>query len=680
MQLSLVFVSDMDIDDSDVSSCSGISSGDSYRPESDEETDDDNEEMEIDEIGTLSDVVQNSDSDASESAGSFVYPELTKTISIQLTKHNSKGNLDNKKHACVYCEKLYPNIARHLTNVHKSQHEVAKILILPSKSKQRRSEWQKLVNKGDHAHNYQVLDTKRGLIIPRYRSKDEQETSDYVFCYGCKAYYKKNDLWKHTKTCQLTNSSVKFRPIQAGKLMLPSSKTASRGLHENVLARMKDDEIKTAVLKDDTILHYGNSLCEEKGNILHHRTYISNKLRNLGRLLIAAKDLDSSVSSVFDLMKRAKWDTLTTCVKSVAGYSVDTNRFHKPTLATNLGHRMQRCAELEHFSSLKAGDKDKSNVTETFLQMYRLGWSKEISSKAHASLQEQKYNKPHRLPLVEDVVRFNKALESRAANLCTAIEDNPEVHYPELARVSLAQIILFNRKRSGEAQRMTIKNFVDAKKGGEVDETIKKTLSKFEQKLCETHLRVEIKGKKQRRVPVLLTQQMLRQLNTLLKYRRAAKVEEPVFIFARPGKAEFPYRGSDCLREFAFQSGLKRPESVTSTKLRKQLATLAQLLNLKENNQDLVAAFQGHDIRVHREYYRLPESTLQIAKVSKLLHCINEGTIDKYRGMDLDDIDLQNTGNFFLVLCIATKSNITYYYTLQQSILFTIRCTVNIFG
>lgn len=140
MQQSLVFVSD--IDDSDVSSCSGISSGDSYRPESDEETDDDNEEMEIDEIGTLSDVVQNSDSDASESAGSFAYPELTKTISIQLTKHNSKGNLGNTKHACVYCEKLYPNIARHLTNVHKSQHEVAKILILLSKSKQRRGEWQ----------------------------------------------------------------------------------------------------------------------------------------------------------------------------------------------------------------------------------------------------------------------------------------------------------------------------------------------------------------------------------------------------------------------------------------------------------------------------------------------------------------------------------------------------------
>ncbi len=115
-------------------------------------------------------------------------------------------------------------------------------------------------------------------------------------------------------------------------------------------------------------------------------------------------------------------------------------------------------------------------------------------------------------------------------------------------------------------------------------------------------------------------------------------------MFARPGNAMFPYRGSDCLREHVSQCDLKRPECLTSTKLRKQLATLAQLLDLKENNQDLIATFQGHDIRVHREYYRLPESTLQIAKVSKLLHCINDGTIGKYRGMDLDDIDLQAIG------------------------------------
>ncbi|KAH3805408.1 hypothetical protein DPMN_133711 [Dreissena polymorpha] len=35
----------------------------------------------------------------------------------------------------------------------------------------------------------------------------------------------------------------------------------------------------------------------------------------------------------------------------------------------------------------------------------------------------------------------------------------------------------------------------------------------------------------------------------------------------------------------------------------------------------------GHDIRTHREYYRLPEGTLEVAKFSKILHQLNIGKI-----------------------------------------------------
>ena len=63
----------------------------------------------------------------------------------------------------------------------------------------------------------------------------------------------------------------------------------------------------------------------------------------------------------------------------------------------------------------------------------------------------------------------------------------------------------------------------------------------------------------------------------------------------------------------------------------------------------------GHDIRVHREYYRLHESTLELAKVSKKLalvdwvkkHCnglklalVDEGNINQPIGKSLIDIDV----------------------------------------
>jgi len=55
--------------------------------------------------------------------------------------------------------------------------------------------------------------------------------------------------------------------------------------------------------------------------------------------------------------------------------------------------------------------------------------------------------------------------------------------------------------------------------------------------------------------------------------------------------------------------------------VRKHVTTISQVLNLKENELDidLLAQFTGHDIRVHREFYRLPLDVLQTAEVAKIL-------------------------------------------------------------
>lgn len=57
----------------------------------------------------------------------------------------------------------------------------------------------------------------------------------------------------------------------------------------------------------------------------------------------------------------------------------------------------------------------------------------------------------------------------------------------------------------------------------------------------------------------------------------------------------------------------------------------------------MLANFLGHDITIHREFYRLPEHTLQLAKVGKLLTMLDAGKCKEYIGKSLDDvvIDLQ---------------------------------------
>lgn len=66
---------------------------------------------------------------------------------------------------------------------------------------------------------------------------------------------------------------------------------------------------------------------------------------------------------------------------------------------------------------------------------------------------------------------------------------------------------------------------------------------------------------------------------------------------------------------------------------------MSQVMNLDHNDQDILAKFMGHDLNIHREFYRLPKSTLKIAKISKILHALNTGKIDAVKGRDLDEID-----------------------------------------
>lgn len=67
---------------------------------------------------------------------------------------------------------------------------------------------------------------------------------------------------------------------------------------------------------------------------------------------------------------------------------------------------------------------------------------------------------------------------------------------------------------------MTVESFHAAKSGGQIDSVVKSCLSEFEKHLCHTHLRVEILGKRGRKVPVLLTREMQRNVEILLRERQ----------------------------------------------------------------------------------------------------------------------------------------------------------------
>ncbi|KAK0151873.1 hypothetical protein N1851_006748 [Merluccius polli] len=150
-----------------------------------------------------------------------------------------------------------------------------------------------------------------------------------------------------------------------------------------------------------------------------------------------------------------------------------------------------------------------------------------------------------------------------------------------------------------------------------------------------------LRGKRGRKVAVLLSPDMVKAITCLIEKRKDCGVlAENLFLFARP-HCLTPYRGQDCLRLYASECGAENPELLRSTQLRKHVATLSQILNLKNHELDQVADFLGHDIRIHREYYRLPEATSQLAKISKLLLAMEKGSLRSLQGKTLDEIEIE---------------------------------------
>jgi len=94
-------------------------------------------------------------------------------------------------------------------------------------------------------------------------------------------------------------------------------------------------------------------------------------------------------------------------------------------------------------------------------------------------------------------------------------------------------------------------------------------------------------------VPILQTLSMLDSME-LQKNCQTCGVLDDFFFFAKPMTETSFYHGTDCIRKVAHQCGAKHPKNLSSTKLRKHIATLSKVLNLRDTEMDQLEDFMGH--------------------------------------------------------------------------------------
>ena len=179
------------------------------------------------------------------------------------------------------------------------------------------------------------------------------------------------------------------------------------------------------------------------------------------------------------------------------------------------------------------------------------------------------------------------------------------------------------------------------------DKEIKSSLSAVEVKLCEFMTRVEFREKFGPRVALLLTLNIV--IEIILKYRPGTS---GTYTFSGPA-ASRPYRAPQVIKEVMAIIELKKPEAITCTSLRQQIATMSQVYEINDTQQDQLAQFLGHNIRVHRKFYRLPLDIVQKARVAKLLIAVNDG--QSLPDANLEDLHIDADGKAFIDVLLWIK-------------------------
>lgn len=582
------------------------------------------------------------------------------------TTNNVQERKYDKKYNCMFCNKSYAKLPRHLKEKHKDEDYVIEYMEADNKDTKNKI-LQKIRNIGSHLHNRKVLTSGNGQLYVRYRpSKPGAGIEEFSPCPYCLGYFRTKELWRHK--CQYKPEKGGMMRIGvASKLLLPNQPGTSDHLH-TILSTMRSDPVSRIVKSDDTIRLFGEKLCNKHAHDSDQHNYIRQKLRELARLVeeLRIKD-DAPDKYLKDYIDPAKYRMVVSACKSLSSFDNLSNKYGTPSLALKLGHSLRKCSKLLLGLSIEHGNKDKHEKAEEFLTLLQMNWGDDVSSNAIRSLHEAKKNSGRIIPLAEDVATLTKYLKTASAeeysNLLNSEDEALRRSWVRLAQILLVVIITFNRRRVGGVSKMKLSEFESVSKTS-VNDAVEGSLSKLEQKLSRSFYRLEIIAKRGNIVPILLTKEMKKHLDLLVKLRSKVVMDANPYMFPRTNYGSVSHlKGSECLRKFAKECGAQEPEKLCSTSLRKHIATMSQILNLNENELDVLARFMGHDIKVHREYYRLPDETLQIAKVSKLLLRMEKGGYGLTAGQSLDSIELEEDelaeGRFdrlryFITICLFT--------------------------
>ncbi|XP_063931247.1 uncharacterized protein LOC135143317 [Zophobas morio] len=571
-------------------------------------------------------------------------------------EYSKKPSARERPTICPICYRDVPtHFTRHLFRHHDNNEHVIKIKSKPPKCKERLALIAALRKQG-----YFYLKTEKNISNPVRSSK--KTDVQYFVCTYCLGQYTKKLLYKHVKICKQKPASE----TNPGKNCLNKSQSflatltsknqnflQSARIKEEVFSIIRADEISYTAKSDTLICLYGEALlCKHKRQQI--ATVISNKMREMGRLLIVLKRISNSVDVLFDALKPENFQDLICATKEISGYDPLNKCYKSPSLALHMGTNLKTVCDIalklvienRKLPKINWENRDKKKQEIKDLQKLIKGhWCNEVSSFALKILKERQWEKPKALPLTSDIQAFQTHVSNLANQAYEELKNNSNLrtNYRTLTECVLALTVMFNRRRVGDVQYLRMDTY-NKNEYTINEEAFTESLTNVEKLLSQKFKRVVTGGKGSKPIPILFPPQIQKYIKLILEIREHSNIvpKSNPYLFANPGSENKWMAGYHVIRKLATGCGATNPSLLSSTRFRKHIATTLQLMTMDENEMEQIATFMGHTKKTHTEFYRLPQDIFQTAKVAKVLMLLEKGRGRQFVGKSLDEIEIDN--------------------------------------
>lgn len=416
--------------------------------------------------------------------------------------------------------------------------------------------------------------------------------------------FSKLSLRLHVAKCATKEKGKKDTLVRSRQLQMHVHEKASSRLVKEILAYNKQDIVTESIVYDEVSILYGNKLCRRYRDQRNNHM-IRSRLREIGKFILQCKKINQSLENLQDIIAPQNYDTIVKAINNVAGFNELTGTYKAPSTAYNLGLHIKEITLLMQTEAIKEGNIKKRDAIRDLLDLINDGFKTDINKTVTENQSEKKRHKKVFLPTAADITSLKTFLEKgRAKSYETLQSEFNHKAWKDLAGYTLISLQLFNRRRPGELERILTEDFrsyqfVDTEDflQGEFKESMKY--------LARNYARFFIRGKLNRQVPVILSRELIKCIEMLLKYRDQYGVPKSnPYLFGLPGRTHITLKACNLMRYYAKACGAPNPTRLRGTELRKQIATACSLYKLSDPLVEDMANHLGHHVDIHKNIYR----------------------------------------------------------------------------